>query len=61
MARYKAPEHTTEIFLPSRPYRADSTGHIEVPDDLALEEVTLLCAAGFYPVPPASSAKGKDS
>lgn len=55
--RYKAPAHTTEIFLSVGPFRIDETGHIETPDDLPFADVTALCGAGFTPVPTEAKAK----
>jgi hypothetical protein len=59
MAKYQAPEHTTEVFLTSGPFRIDEKGQIEVPDDLPQHDVVALCGAGFTPVAGAALAAPK--
>ena len=49
--RYKAPDHTSEIFLSTGPLRVDDEGYVNAPDDLPHADVTALCANGFAPVP----------
>lgn len=58
--KYKAPEHTSEIYLSTGPVATDSTGHIEVADELHEGDVIKLCAAGYTPVA-AEAPKAKAS
>lgn len=55
--RYKAPEHTTEIFLSGGPLRADKDGYVNAADDLPDSDAVALCRAGFLPAP--RETKGK--
>jgi hypothetical protein len=56
MARFKAPTHTSEVFLPSGPARVDEDGFVMVenPSD---GDIRGLLAAGFTAEPEKVAAK----
>jgi hypothetical protein len=46
--RFKAPDHTSEVFLASGPLRV-TDGHVEFLGNLALGDLAALLGAGFTP------------
>jgi hypothetical protein len=62
--RYQAPQHTSAVYAPSRPYYADENGVIEVPDDAPEGDRAALrsvgCAAIAEQAPKAKPAKSPD-